>query len=70
MSNEHNPVNTLDVKDPVCGMSVTEESEYHAYYNESNYYFCSQGCEDKFKASPDSYLNPVPLKSSTCQDDS
>ena len=70
MSNEHNPVNTLDVKDPVCGMSVTEESEYHAYYNESNYYFCSQGCEDKFIASPDSYLNPVPLKSSTCQDDS
>ncbi|MCK5395511.1 MAG: heavy metal translocating P-type ATPase [Gammaproteobacteria bacterium] len=47
------------MNDPVCGMSVTEKNEFHAYYNDRNYYFCSQHCKDKFEASPDQYLNPA-----------
>ncbi|HHJ35103.1 MAG TPA: heavy metal translocating P-type ATPase [Gammaproteobacteria bacterium] len=56
--------------DPVCGMSVTEESEHHLFHEEQDYYFCSQHCEDKFKVSPDTYLNPVPEPESSCVDDS
>ena len=56
--------------DPVCGMSVTEESEHHISHGEQNYYFCSQHCEDKFKVAPDTYLNPVSEPESSCVDDS
>ena len=46
--------------DPVCGMSVTENSEHHYLYTGKKYYFCSTGCHDKFEASPDEYLNKLP----------
>ena len=59
MSKEYNHMGTSDMNDPVCGMSVTEKNEFHAYYNDRNYYFCSQHCKDKFEASPDQYLNPA-----------
>ena len=43
--------------DPVCGMSVTENSEHHHHYKDKEYYFCSTSCHDKFQASPDKYLS-------------
>ena len=50
-----------DVKlvDPVCGMSVTEDSEHHHAHNGVDYYFCSSGCRHKFAANPEQYLNPT-----------
>ena len=44
--------------DPVCGMSVTTDSRFHVQHNHQDYYFCCQGCADKFSASPAKYLNP------------
>ena len=41
------------LKDPVCGMDVSTDSKFHFQHNHQHYYFCCQGCEDKFKASPD-----------------
>jgi Cu+-exporting ATPase len=46
-------------KDPVCGMLVEIASaKFRHRLDDSTYYFCSQGCLDKFKADPDRYLNP------------
>jgi len=44
------------LKDPVCGMSVTEASEYHTEHEGKTCYFCSAGCLNKFLASPGQYL--------------
>ncbi len=42
--------------DPVCGMSVTEDSKYHVEHEGQQYHFCSEGCLNKFLVSPDQYL--------------
>ena len=46
----------FDLVDPVCGMQVSMESEHHVTHAGSDYYFCSEHCEQKFLAQPDSYL--------------
>ena len=43
------------IKDPVCGMTVTEQSEHQHDYSGTRYYFCSAGCKTKFKADPEKY---------------
>ena len=42
--------------DSVCGMDVSSDSEHHHDYAGKTYYFCSQGCCDKFSADAESYL--------------
>ncbi|MBX2884333.1 MAG: heavy metal translocating P-type ATPase [Granulosicoccus sp.] len=44
--------------DPVCGMSVTPagDTPQHAYQQQS-YYFCCQGCRDRFAADPWFYVS-------------
>ncbi|MGE5124451.1 MAG: heavy metal translocating P-type ATPase [Acidobacteriaceae bacterium] len=45
------------MKDPVCGMSVNPTpSTAKRVYNETNYFFCSQGCAQQFDADPERYL--------------
>ena len=61
---------TESLTDPVCGMNVTTDSEYHFHHNNQNYYFCSRGCEDKFSTSPDKYLNPAVQQENNCVDNS
>jgi Cu+-exporting ATPase len=39
-------------------MTVTPASEHHYAYQETDYYFCCQGCQTKFAADPEHYLNP------------
>jgi Cu+-exporting ATPase len=51
-------MNELNLTDPVCGMTVTPESEHHFRYRDTDYYFCCAGCRDKFAADPEHYLNP------------
>ena len=60
---------TQKLTDPVCGMTVTETSEHHLHHAEQDYYFCSQHCEEKFKTSPESYLNKTLVKNSDSPDD-
>ena len=52
-----------DLKDPVCGMTVTVESQHHFRHSETDYYFCCGGCRTKFAANPEQYLgrDEVPI---------
>ncbi|MDD5324331.1 MAG: heavy metal translocating P-type ATPase [Polaromonas sp.] len=44
------------LKDPVCGMTVTEQSEHRFEHEGRPYYFCSAKCQGKFAANPLQYL--------------
>ena len=48
------------LRDPVCGMTVTAESEHSAVHDGDTYRFCSARCLEKFRASPDEYLAGQP----------
>jgi len=43
--------------DPVCGMKVAPDSEHSYQYEGVDYYFCCQGCRQKFSADPAGYLS-------------
>jgi Cu+-exporting ATPase len=43
--------------DPVCGMKVSAASEYSYSFAGSEYYFCCQGCAQKFGTGPERYLS-------------
>lgn len=47
--------------DLVCGMTVNKHAGKPTHdHAGTTYYFCSKGCETKFAANPDKYLNPKP----------
>lgn len=52
------PASTKDtnLKDPVCGMTVTEQSEHKELRDSKMYYFCSSKCHTKFNAEPGKYI--------------
>ncbi len=52
------PEPTPALRDPVCGMAVSVNPEKHVQHDGRDYYFCSTGCRDKFRASPAAYLQP------------
>ncbi|GBE09304.1 silver exporting P-type ATPase [bacterium BMS3Abin11] len=54
------------IKDPVCGMTVSADSEHHHKYADKDYYFCSSSCHDKFTADPEQYLASESLKDPVC----
>ena len=45
-----------ELKDPVCGMTVTADSPHHYRHGETDYYFCCAGCLNKFQADPEGCL--------------
>ena len=47
---------TQKLKDPVCGMSVEENSQHKYHYEGDQYYFCSEHCLNKFSTNPKQYL--------------
>jgi P-type Cu+ transporter len=48
-------------KDPVCGMTVDPASAKHRRQHAGKtYFFCCQGCAEKFQADPQKYLVPRP----------
>jgi len=51
----------VTVEDPVCHMRVDPKTARfeHQHQNKS-YYFCCQGCRDKFRGDPAKYLAPAP----------
>lgn len=54
-----NPSETSSVtglKDPVCGMSVTEQSFYQSSHGGITYFFCSARCQTTFAANPSRYV--------------
>lgn len=36
------------LKDPVCGMTVTERSFYHLVHEGQTFYFCGPNCKSRF----------------------
>jgi YHS domain-containing protein len=45
------------VKDPVCGMTFKKaEAKASFEYKGMTYYFCNQGCRDKFAQEPEKFL--------------
>jgi Cu+-exporting ATPase len=50
------------LKDPVCGMSVTESSPHRAEHDGRPYWFCSANCRAKFLADPDRYAAAAPVR--------
>lgn len=48
----------MKVVDPVCGMEIeAETAAAKAEYQGKTYYFCMQGCRDKFVADPAKYAS-------------
>ena len=47
------------LKDPVCGMKVTAQSEHKLEHAGQPYYFCSAKCKAKFSANPAQFVNPA-----------
>jgi len=44
-------------QDPVCGMTVDEATAAAAWEHDgTTYYFCSVGCMERFRKSPDEFL--------------
>ena len=50
---------TVEVKDPVCSMTVDPKTAADkATYKGKTYYFCSRGCLLDFREDPEKYLDP------------
>ena len=51
----------VKAKDPVCGMMVDKAAprggQYH--YKDVDCFFCSPRCNDRFRATPETYLDPA-----------
>ena len=46
------PTSTATIKDPICGMAVDPAKAIHVQREGQTYYFCGNGCRDKFLAKP------------------
>lgn len=45
--------------DPVCEMKVKKSEAAATYkYNDKTYYFCMEGCKEKFVKNPEKYIKP------------
>lgn len=58
MNMNHNKSGHL--KDPVCGMNVTEQSKHSLKHAGMMFYFCSEDCKGKFADNPAQYHQPNP----------
>lgn len=59
-TSEHADDAATPLKDPVCGMVVKSQSEFHCEHKGLTYYFCGAHCKDKFSANPEQYGVPAP----------
>ncbi len=46
-------------RDPVCGMRVKAGTAHRCRHQETDYYFCCNGCLTKFQADPARFLTPA-----------
>lgn len=49
------PPPATELKDPVCGMAVTAQSQYAALHEGHKYFFCSAKCQGRFVEAPQKY---------------
>jgi Cu+-exporting ATPase len=53
---------TGEIKDPVCGMTVSPDTKLRHEHAGKTYLFCNTKCQTKFSADPERYLHPVPTE--------
>jgi len=53
------PKRLEELKDPVCGMAVTEDASHHLEHAGRLFYFCGEGCQSKFAADPSRFLSKM-----------
>jgi P-type Cu+ transporter len=53
----HAPHPPTDLKDPVCGMGVTDQSHHSVEHEGHHFYFCSAKCRTKFVETPEKYVS-------------
>jgi Cu+-exporting ATPase len=61
------PLAQRALKDPVCGMTVTEQSPHHLVHEGRPYYFCGAKCQTRFAAEPARFMQPEPVVAATSQ---
>ena len=49
----------LVTTDPVCGMSVRPDTAFRMAYAGHTYLFCCDGCLERFRVTPERYLDPA-----------
>ncbi|HTG03087.1 MAG TPA: heavy metal translocating P-type ATPase [Bradyrhizobium sp.] len=55
---DHHSDGNATVRDPVCGMTVDPATSQHRFdYRGETFHFCSAGCQTKFAADPQKYLD-------------
>jgi P-type Cu+ transporter len=60
-AHSHAAVAPVEVVDPVCGMTISpEDAVGNIEHKGQTYYFCSQGCLDQFRATPEAFLGARP----------
>ncbi|HXI11121.1 MAG TPA: heavy metal translocating P-type ATPase [Thermoanaerobaculia bacterium] len=70
---DEQPPSSQTVRDPVCGMSVNPaRAAGNSVLKGAEYFFCSQGCKQKFEtdpsnyvAGPDNFAAPTPIRPAT-----
>ena len=53
------------LKDPVCGMTVTNKSFHHLEREGQSYYFCGTKCKNRFANEAERYTGQSPGPSAT-----
>ena len=53
---------TGEIKDLVCGMTVSHDTKLRHEHGGKTYLFCSPKCQAKFSADPEKYLHPAPAE--------
>lgn len=48
---------SVGLKDPVCGMGMTEQSHHSTEHEGHRYYFCSDKCKARFMEAPQNFLS-------------
>lgn len=56
---------SAQIKDPVCGMTVSEQSQNQLKHENHTYYFCSSKCQNKFSSDPQKYMKSQPAAEKT-----
>lgn len=51
----------LVTTDPVCGMIVKPDTAFRMAHAGNTYLFCCEGCLERFRATPERYLDPAAL---------
>jgi len=57
------PAGAGTIMDPVCGMKVDPTTSQHQFgHGGTTFHFCSAGCQAKFSADPERYLQPKSME--------